>query len=167
MSTVISIAIAKQTSCASLSERTKHTRNKNLPQAVETIWLLLTGGHVLRRRLFWRDGQLGLASLGCDPDRVRQAAGQRDSEYQKTTFQDTVLPGFPTTSAPGFEVFSPPSYRPALHGILERRPSRNGGSLDSLRLLILRLDSHENILLLPGPPSPVRDESPPHSLFAP
>jgi hypothetical protein len=161
MSTLISIAIAKQYSRASRSDGTEGTENKNRWQVIGNKWLSLIRKHILRLRFLWIKGRWSSVSLGCERERVSRVVRQCGKKCRRAAFRNLVLPVFPTTSAPRFDPSFLWSYRLTSQEIVERQPPQDSPS-DSSRILLIQ--AFENTLLVHSVLSLARDEIPPHSL---
>jgi hypothetical protein len=161
MSTLISIAIAKQYSRTSCSDGTEGTENKNHWQFTGNKWLSLIRKHILWNRFLWMTGRWSSVILGCERERESGVARQCDKKCRKAAFRNPILPGLPTTSIPRFDPSFLPSYRLTSHQIVERHPLQDGRSLSSRILLI---QAFANSFLVRSLLSLARDEIPPHSL---
>ena len=161
MSTLISIAIAKQYSRASCSDGTEGTENKNRWQFIGNKWFSLIRKHILWRRFLGMKGRWSFLGPGCERERVSRVVRQCGKKCWKPAFRNPILPGFPTTSTPRFD----PSFlrvcRPTSQEIVEGHRPYDGRSR-SPRILLVQ--AFENALLVHILPPLARDEIPPHSL---
>lgn len=160
MSTLISIAIAKQYSHTSSSDGTEGIENKNHWQFIGNKWVSLIGKHILWRRLVSMKARWSSVSLRCERERVSRVVRQCGKKCRKAVFRNAILPGFPTTSTPRFDRSFLRSYRPRSQEFVERHRPNDGRSL-SPRILLIQ--AFENILLMRSLPPLARDEIPPHS----
>jgi hypothetical protein len=164
MSTLISIAIAKQYSRTSGSGGAEGTENKNRCQFIGNKWFSPIGKHILWRRFLWIKGRFSSASLGCERERVSRLVRQCGKKCLKAAFRNAILPGFPTTSTVRFD---PPFLRvcePRSQEIVECQPAVDGCSRSS-RILLIQV--FENSVPVRSLLSLARDEIPPHSLSSP
>jgi hypothetical protein len=161
MSTLISIAIAKQYSRTSGSGGAEDTENKNRWQFIGNKWFSLIGKHILWRRFLWIKGRWSSASLGCGCERVSRVLRQCNNKCLKAAFRNTILPGFPTTSTARFDSLFLRVGRPTSQEIVERQSLQDGCSRSSRILLI---QAFEDSLPVRNLLSLARDEIPPHSL---
>ena len=161
MSTLISIASAKQYSRTSCPDGADSTENKNRWQFTGNKWFSLIRRQISWRRLLWMKGRWSFLGLGCERERVSRVVLPCDKKCRKPAFRNPILPGFPTTSTPRFDSSFLRVCRPISQEIVERQPPQDGHSRSSLILLI---QAFENSFLMRSLLSLARDEIPPHSL---
>jgi hypothetical protein len=161
MSTLISIAIAKQYSRTSCSVGTEGTESKNRWQFTGNKWFSLMRRQICWRRFLWMKGGWSFLGLGCERDLVSREVRQCGKKCRKVAFQNAILPGFPTTSTLRFAPSFLQCCRPTSQEIVERHRPNDGRSL-STRILLIQ--AFENTLLVRSLPPLARDEIPPHSL---
>ena len=160
MSTLISIAIAKQYSRARCSDGTEGTENKNRWQFTGNKWFSLIRRQISWRRFLWMKGRWSFLGLGCERERVSRVVPPCEKKCRKPAFRNPILPGFPTTLTPRFDPSFLRSYRPRSQEFVERHRPNDGRSL-SPRILLIQ--SFENTLLVCSLLSLARDEIPPHT----
>lgn len=161
MSTLLSIAIAKQYSRTCCSVGTEDKENKNPWQFIGNKWFSLIRRQISWRRYLWMKGRWSFLVLGCERDRVSRVVRQCGKKCWTPAFRNPILPGFPTTSTLRFDPSFLRSYRPTSQEIVERHRPNDGRSLYPRILLI---QPFENTLLVRNLPPVARDEIPPHSL---